>query len=308
MVDLNYGLPATQCTTFCAREAHLNLEKKDSCSWSRAAVLDHVLSRIAQAVSVEDPFHHAFIEAVFPADFYADLLRAMQEAKYGASTADRLQDNAAFVNRRFNLVGSEDPVAGCVHSVFSDSDVKRALLQKFYRPPHGDLAESLHIHQEFEFVFTSAGRFQNIHVDIPPKFMSFVFYLPERPLAEEEAERNGTVLYDKALQPRYAAKFQPNSVCVFVPHFYSYHGFASTMARDVLVMFYVHRGEMERWRQIRASGQESPPYNDLLDAIEGKLRKYPLISMRGGEREIHAERAACLVNAPRGRVMRDEDL
>jgi hypothetical protein len=41
----------------------------------------------------------------------------------------------------------------------------------------------------------------------------------------------------------------------------------------------------------------------LLDAIEIKLRSYPLIEYGEDERRLLAERSACLVNAPRGRIL-----
>ena len=148
------------------------------------------------------------------------------------------------------------------------------------------------IHSEFEFFFTKAGRFQNIHIDIPPKFMSFVFYVPEFPVPAAEEERNATILYDKSLTAHYPARFRANSVCVFVPHFYSYHGFSSTIDRDVLVMFYVNPDELRKWQELRREKNEEPPFTGLLDAVEAKLRLHPLI-------EFGAASKGCLPNGPR---------
>lgn len=268
---------------------------------------NHVLGRIEQASTAEQPFHHAFIEDIFPTDFYRSMRAHMIACKNSDKVHERHQDNANFVNQRYNLLESDDDVARCIRQVFSDSTVKRAIVSKFYASRHDDLAEALSIHEEFEYVFTAAGRFQNIHVDIPPKFVSFVFYIPEQQVSGTDAERNATILYDKALQPQYAAKFEENSVCIFAPHFFSYHGFSSTIDRDVLVMFYVNNDELEQWREVRKGSEERAPFTDLLDAIERKLRTYPMRAMRGGEQRILAERAACLVNAPRGRVMIGSD-
>jgi hypothetical protein len=207
------------------------------------------------------------------------------------------------MNRRFNLAKNNDDVVACIRKVFSDTKVKHALLQKFYVQPSLDLARSLAIHHEFEYFYTQAGRFQNIHVDIPPKYVSFVFYVPEHPLPEEEQGRNATVLYDKALTPHYPARFKENSVCIFAPHFYSYHGFASTMARDVLVMFYVNKPELQRWTLARADGRDDPPFEGIREAIEDKLRRHPLIEYGPSEERLLAERAACQINAPQGRVI-----
>src|SRR5262249_11748917 len=154
---------------------------------------------------------------------------------HGTAVQDRLQDSAAFVNRRHRLFTSENGVTACVRAVFSDPEVKVALLRKFYAVPSRALADTLVIHEEFEYVFTQAERFQTIHLDIPPKFLSFVFYIPTMPMTPEDAAANATVLYDKALEPHHRAQFEANSVCIFAPHFYSYHGFASTRDRDALV-------------------------------------------------------------------------
>ncbi len=267
----------------------------------------HVLSRIDDVVIGEEPFRHAFIEQIFPADLYDAVRAHMLACKYGDGIQDRYQDNPAFLNKRFSLVDSSHAVAACIRAIFSDREVKQRLLDKFYISPSPEFAESLSIHDEFEYFFTEAGRFQNIHVDIPPKFMSFVFYIPEGAVPPAEEARNATVLYDKSLKPHYPARFKPNSVCVFVPHFHTYHGFSSTIDRDVLVMFYVNRDELGTWQTLRRQKQEVPPFTDLLDAIESKLRLHPLIEFGGDDRRIAAERAACLVNAPQGRVLIGED-
>jgi hypothetical protein len=265
----------------------------------------HVLARIDQAAVGTHPFYHAFIEHLFPDHFYQAFHAHMVSCKYGDKIQNRGQDNPAFVNKRTNLFTSTDDVVDVIRRIFSDVDVKLALLKKFYVHPTRELADSLSIHQEFEYFYTKAGRFQNIHVDIPPKYMSFVLYIPEHPASPLEEERNATVLYDKSLTPHYAARFKANSVCIFVPHFYSYHGFDSTIDRDVFVMFYVNTAELARWDGIRQDQKDVPPFTPLLDAIERKLRLNPLIEFGDDERRLVAERASCRVNAPRGRVLTD---
>jgi len=263
----------------------------------------HVLSRIEETEIGVQPFYHAFIDGIFPADFYDTMRAHMLQFKYGDSVQDRHQDNPAFMNKRHNLAESTDEVVECIRGIFSDSEIKLALLKKFFISPTRELADSLEIHDEFEYTFTKGGRFQNIHVDIPPKIMSFVFYIPERPVPPEEEERNATIFYDKSLKPHYQARFRANSVCVFAPHFYTYHGFASTIDRDVLVMFYVNRRYLQKFYRERQRNKEEPPFNAIRDAIEEKLGSYPLKEYEGGEARLLAEKSACLVNAPLGRVL-----
>ena len=264
----------------------------------------HVLARIAEAEVGVAPFHHAFIEDIFPTELYGAIRDHMLRFKHSDQVQDRHQDNPNFMNRRYNLSSSTDEPVEHLRTVFSDPEIKQVLINKFYLHPHNSLTTSLTIHEEFEYVFTAAHRFQNIHIDIPPKFMSFVFYIPEHAVGPIEQERNATILYDKFLNPNYKARYTANSVCIFVPHFSSYHGFSSTTARDVLVMFYIDAAEMNRWLSIRQSEKDEPPFTGLLDSIHDKLRNHPLRQFEGSEQKLLEERRACLVNAPQGRILR----
>ena len=265
----------------------------------------HVLDRIEAVGMAPRPFHHLFIEEVLPADFHAAVRDHMLLCKRGHAVQDRTQDSGAFVNRRHNLAASKDDVAVYLRMVFSDPEVKLALLRKFYIAPSQKLAESLIIHDEFEYIFTQAGRFQTIHLDIPPKFLSFVFYVPTAPMTAEEAFANATILYDKGLRPHSCARFEANAVCIFAPHFSSYHGFASTRDRDVLVMFYLDPTALVHYAAMRNAGLDNgPPFDGLLDGIERKLRLHPLIEYGDDGLRLLGERGECLVNAPNGRVVR----
>lgn len=266
----------------------------------------HTRLKIAAAPIGEDPFYHAFIEGILPDELYAELKTHMLAHKRPDLMQDRLQDNPEFKNQRFNLSENQDMVVRYFRRLFSDSDVKHDLFRKFYVSPGRDLSDSVHIHEEFEYTFTAGHRFQNIHVDIPPKFLSFVFYLPLAPVPEFEELRNATVLYDEDLKPHYKARYKENSVCIFVPHFYSYHGFASTIPRDVLVMFYISPDELDRWQSIRKQERDLPPYTGLRDAIENKIRRFPLREYQDKSLDLPAVKSRCLVNAPQGRVMLDK--
>lgn len=266
----------------------------------------HVLARLGATDVREQPFYHLFIEEIFPSDFYTALRAHMLECKGCETVDDRAQDSATFMNRRHSLFASEHDVAAGVRAVFTDPEVKLALVRKFYAANCSDLVPRLVIHEEFEYFFTQAERFQNIHLDIPPKFLSFVFYIPTAPMSAEDSAANATILYDKALQPHRSARFVANSACIFAPHFYSYHGFATTQPRDVMVLFYVDPDELARWRGVRQAGLDVPPFAGLRDCMERKLRRYPVLEYGSGEAKLLRERADCLVNAPQGRVLRPD--
>ncbi len=265
---------------------------------------DHVLERIHDTPVGEQPYRHMFIKNVFPDELYDAALRKMTQYKFGGKLEERLQDNPDYVNTRFRLNETKDAEPLYIQHLFEDADIKRALVENFYLNATDDLINQLRIHyDEYEFVFIEKNRFQNIHVDIPAKFMSMVFYFPETPPTEAEAEYNGTVLYDKDLTPHHPAKYTPNSVGIFVPHFYSYHGFSTTIDRHVIVMFYVSDSEFDDW--VTARRKDVAPFADIKDCIERKLLKYPLIEYGENPERIAAEKAACKINAPRGRVLRE---
>lgn len=262
-----------------------------------------VIANIERTEAGREPFRHLYIEHILPPSLYEALRTKMLQHKYKSTLQARLQDNQKFVNKRFSLVDLNDVEVQYIHAIFSDKEVKLAFLRQFFLDVTPEFAESLRIHEEFEYVYTQAGRFQNIHVDIPPKLLSFVFYFPEFKVSEEAEQRNATVLYDKTLEPHYVARYRPNSVCVFAPHFHSYHGFASTIDREVLVMFYVSPDLMARWRNI--SGYEAAPFTGIRDVIEDKLTRYPLIEYGRETATLRFARDLCLINAPQGRVMKE---
>jgi lipopolysaccharide biosynthesis glycosyltransferase len=291
--------------TACDKQWRVRLE--NYVDFDAALVRAHIMERVAATEPGSDPFRHMYIEGIFPESYYNALLAYMQSRKHTGAVEDRRQDSSTFVTKRFNLVSVNHPLIDILRSVFNDPEVKLALLRKFYVSPSSDFAKDLTIHKEFEFFFTKANRLQNIHVDIPPKCLSFVFYFPERDIPKEFAEHNGTVLYDRDLDPHYPAKYRSNTCCIFAPHFYSYHGFASTIDRDVLVMFLVSDNEMNEWLALKGGKKEQPPFTPMLAAIESKIRRLPLIEYGGSEERLLAERDACLINAPNGRVMRADE-
>ena len=270
-----------------------------------AAFKAHIIAAAEQCEVSFEPFGHTYIENILPDELHDAVRAQMFRHKYGGTLLDRHQDSELFMNKRFSLVGNKDIEAQYIHKLFSDTDVKMAFLRKFFLDVDAAFAVSLQIHKEFEYMYTEAGRFQNIHVDIPPKFLSFVFYFPESAVSPDEELRNATVIYDKDLEPHYAARYRPNSVCVFAPHFYSYHGFSSTIDREVLVMFYISQDEFARWAEIRG-GEEVEPYEAIRIAIAEKIQRHPLIEYGRDPMVRQIAREGCLINAPRGRVMKDK--
>ena len=182
------------------------------------AIKAHVLKRIADTAVGENPFYHLYIESLFPEDFYTAMFDYKQALKVSGQMIARNQDNAAFQNRRYPLADDHTQAVRQFRALWDDFDVRKAVLEKFYIAPNDAFCDSVRIHEkEFEFVFCEEGRFQNIHVDIPQKFLSFVFYFPEIGMDEQDEKANATILYNRELEPVYGARFRANSVCVFAP-------------------------------------------------------------------------------------------
>lgn len=264
---------------------------------------EYVIQAVERAEPGLEPFRSLFIEHIFPEELHKAIKARMFQHKYNSTLIDRTQDSEKFVNKRFSLVQNEDVETQYIRAIFSDNAVKATLLRKFYLDVTPSLIDSLQIHEEFEYVYTAAGQFQNIHIDIPPKFLSFVFYFPEFEVGEDAELKNATVFYDRSLEPHYVSRYRPNSVGIFAPHFYSYHGFSSTIDRQVLVMFYVSPTEMDHW--VKTRGVEAPPFEAIRSVVSRKLEHYPLIEYGRDPVARKIEHDACLVNAPRGRVMRE---
>jgi hypothetical protein len=290
---------------------HINANPEDPAplhaTEAAAALKAHLLNQIAHHGVATAPFHHCFIEDIFPSFLHTLLIDYKRKIKADGAFQNRHQDGRTYINRRFRLINSDHPAARLVRQAFSDPEITRALLGKFYVNPDA-LTPRLSIHKEFEFVFCRRDLFQDIHIDIPPKVLSFVFYLPCHPVAAHEAKANATVLYDKQLQPAGEAKYQPNSVCIFAPHFYSYHGFSTTIERDVMVMFYVDKRELLRWESLLKLAPihnfDSPPYALIKRSIGRKLKRFPLKEYGDEPSRIDEEMMQCLVNQPQGRALK----
>jgi hypothetical protein len=267
----------------------------------------HILDRVGQTPIGRTPFHHLFIDGILPDDLYAAVSRKAFQYKQHAQLLPRLQDNKAFTNDRYSLVGNDDIETQYLRGLFSDDEIKYSLLKKFYLKPDQSLVQMLRIHEEFEYVYTARDRFQNLHVDVPAKFLSLVFYFPDQELGDEERRLNATILYDKELKPHYQAQYRANSVCVFAPHFHSYHGFATTRDRAALVMFYVDKELVEKHQRVVREAKPAMRLEAFKDTIQSKLETYPLLEYGASHNRIVSERKQCRINAPRGRVMRDED-
>ena len=262
--------------------------------------LEHILEKINNSKVDFEPFNHIFIENIFSDEFYTSLKKICDNPEF---VLTRGQDNKSFTNNRYPIYNNSkyDELKTFIN-IFESKEVKNALLSKFYKEP-SNFINNINIHQnECEFVYTPINKFQNIHTDIPSKFLSMVFYFPnDVHISEKEQFENGTILYDKELNPVQKAKFIPNSVCIFAPHLYTYHGFNTTIERTALVMFYIHD---ELHKQHERSLQQKRTNESKISSFKSqmltKVQSFPMIEYEN--KNILEFFSECKINAPLGRI------
>lgn len=267
-------------------------------------IRNYVLNKLETTDVNTYPFYNLYVEDIFPIDFYQKLKNRMLHYKYNADLQDRNWDNPNFMNKRFLLRDINDHEINIIREVFSDDEIKGALMKKFY---YKNYLDEMVFNHDMQFVFTDKNRFQRIHTDIPAQFISVNFYMPEEEITEQEEIDNGTILYDKDLKPCKIIRFKENSVSFFAPHFYSYHGFNTTIKnRNTLLFFYAQKDLIKRFydNSKNQNGEQDP--DKFKDVVQWKLSKYRLIEYGLDDLEfltkIINEKSNCKVNTLNGRI------
>ena len=265
---------------------------------------NHVLNKIQTTNINHHPFYNLYIENIFPNDFYQLLKKRMLYYKYNNNLQDRNWDNPNFMNKRFSLKDINDPEINIIREVFDDDDIKVAIMKKFY---YNSYLDEMTLNHDLQFVFTDKNRFQRIHTDIPAQFISVNFYIPEEELNIQEKIDNGTILYDKDLNPCKISKFIPNSVSFIAPHFYSYHGFNTTIEnRNTLLFFYYQKDLIKRFYDNSKNQNEEQNPDKFKDIIQWKISKYRLIEYGSNDLDfltkLLKEKSDCKINTLNGRI------
>jgi len=260
---------------------------------------EYTLNKINESTVGEEPFYHVYIEDILHEDLYKSLKDKSNYYNDSKYLLTRLQDNKSFVNNRYSIADSTDSTLKTFYNLFEDKDIKLALLKKFFTSPQKFINSISVFKEELEFVYTEGSKFQNIHVDIPSKYISTVFYFPDTILSEQEQLDNGTILYDKNMTPIKKSKYKPNSVCIFAQHFYSYHGFNTTIDRNSLVLFYVNNDTIRR--DLQATTSSLKERTDFKNSIFDKLTEHPLIEYKN--KNLRNEYNMCKINGNKGRVL-----
>jgi len=271
-------------------------------------IKNHVLEKIESSDVTQYPFYNLYITNIFPIDFYEKLKERMLYFKYNENLQDRNWDNPDFMNKKFSLRDIEDDdVINLIREVFNDVDIKNSIMSKFY---FENWTDEIEFNRDLQFVFTGKNKFQRIHTDIPAQFVSVNFYLPENELTQQEELDNGTLLYDKELNPCKVSRFVSNSVSFFAPHFYSYHGFDTTIDnRNTLLFFYAQKDLVKRFYDNSKNQNSEQDPDKFKDLIQWKISKYRLIEYGSDDMEfltkLIQEKSDCKVNELNGRITKD---
>ena len=232
----------------------------------------------------------------------------MLDYKYNSVLQDRNWDNPSFINKKFSLKEINDCEIETVTYIFNDYEIKKAFIEKFY--VKSDFIEEIVFTHDLQFVFTDKNKFQVIHTDIPAQFLSIVFYLPEKEIISDEEEmNNGTILYDKDLNANKISKFKKNSVACFAAHFYSYHGFNTTIDnRNTMLFFYAQKDLIKRFYDNIHNENNEQNVSEFKDVIQWKISKYKLREYddNGNDLEFLSklikEKSICKINSLNGRI------
>jgi len=265
---------------------------------------DHILNKIENTDINELPYYNLYIQNIFSDDFYLLLKEKMLFYKKNKPLEDRNWDSPDFINKMFKLENISDNIIMTVKKLFDDNDIKKALLKKFYVDYNH--YNEICFNKDMQFVYTKKDKVQQIHTDIPEQFISLIFYLPETDLNEEEQLNNGTITYDKDLKPNKIAKYKANSLFCFAPHFYSYHGFSTTIDnRNILLFFYSNKLMLQKFygNVDNKNGYLNP--DNFKNRIEEKIIKYPLIEYTKNCNfldKLQQEKNNCKINDKNGRI------
>ena len=109
-----------------------------------AYVLEHLLARIGSTPAIQEPFTHIYLEEVFPADVYEQVLASLPHAKLYQGSAERHREKGevgGYVRWMFqvtpralaDLPGSHRELWRGIGAVLTAPELKRAMFAKLAR-------------------------------------------------------------------------------------------------------------------------------------------------------------------------------
>jgi hypothetical protein len=222
------------------------------------SVFNHLLYRIANAPIRTYPFTHFFIEEVFPADFYQEMLAQFPDTSHFKNLVEMGNANPGTYEKRLVLPLKPNDLG---HLPFNQllfwSQLSQAFLQEAWRKT---LLDKFHneIRNRFSGHYLNTAFYSQIellsdgseyaigpHTDHPRRVLTLLFYLP----SSNDQPHLGTSLYRPndpyykceglkhhsfdAFTKVFTAPFIPNSVLGFIKSDNSFHGVESLGKQEI---------------------------------------------------------------------------
>ena len=237
--------------------------------------LSHLINRLQTATVDLDPFPHFYLENVFPAGYYQELLRNLPATDVYDNlyeVTDLKLDHFRHRNQRDMNSGWTDrlppdlqPFWNSFNEWFLGPDLAHAVLSSF-RSQRSSWPE---VSVESQFIRHRAGYFLGPHSDLYTKLVVLLIYLAP----DNSAEHLGTSLY-RPKDPSFrcpgskhypfedfirvkTAPYRSNSLLAFMRSDISFHGLEPLLETDVAsegrdVIQYVLHDKQVREAQLRA--------------------------------------------------------
>ena len=248
-----------------------------------ATPLAHFVARLGTARVVAEPYPHYYLENVFPADYYRELLARLP----ASSVYQNLFEVTDYKLEHFRHRDQRDLKDGWTHALpveiksfwesfdewFRGPALAKAVLDSFAEPlsaRFGAKRSWPQVSVESQLIRHRAGYFLGPHSDLYTKLVVLLIYLAP----DESAGHLGTSLYrpkdagftcPKSLHHPFedfvrvkTAPYRPNSMLAFLRSDISFHGVEPLTERDVgraagrdLIQYVLH-DRREREAQLRA--------------------------------------------------------
>jgi hypothetical protein len=231
--------------------------------------LDHFIDRLRMARVDLDPFPHYYLEAVFPDDYYRELLQHLPASDVYENLyeiTDLKLDHFRHRDQRDmndgwteKLPDELKPFWDSFNEWFNGPRLAQAVLESF----SSQRASWPEVSVESQFIRHRPGYFLGPHSDLNTKLVVLLIYLAP----DNSAEHLGTSLY-RPKDPSFTcpdskhysfddfirvktAPYRPNSLLAFMRSDVSFHGLEplSTSGRDV-ILYVVHDKKVREAQQI----------------------------------------------------------
>jgi hypothetical protein len=237
--------------------------------------LDHLIDRLSAACVEPDPFPHFYLENIFPADYYQELLHNLPST----DVYDNLYEVTDLKLDHFRHRHQRDMDAGWIERLPSDLQPFWKAFNNWFLGPA--LAQAVlgsfsrqrsswpEVSVESQFIRHRAGYFLGPHSDLYTKLVVLLIYLAP----DNSAEHLGTSLY-RPKDPAFTcpdskhypfadfirvktAPYKPNSLLAFMRSDISFHGLEPLSEKDVVsegrdVIQYVLHDKRAREAQLGA--------------------------------------------------------